>query len=34
VPGWENSQGTAAEIAVAHVEGIPVVFSLEELAKL
>ena len=32
VPGWENSQGTAAEIAVAHVEGIPVVYSLEELS--
>ena len=31
VPGWEKSQGTAAEIAVAHAEGIPVVFSLEEL---
>jgi len=34
VPGWEKSQGTAAEIAVAHVEGISVVFSLEELELL
>ena len=34
VPGWENSQGTAAEISVAHAEGIPVVYSLEELDLL
>ena len=34
VPGWENSQGTAAEISVAHAAVIPVVYSLEELELL
>ena len=33
VPGYEQSKGTAAEIAVAHTEGIPVFYLLDELKE-
>jgi len=33
LPGWSQSSGTKAEIAVAEELGIPVVYSFEELSE-
>lgn len=30
-PGWENSKGTVAEIAMANRLGIPIVYDIDEL---